>query len=421
MSQATTSSEAPVPTRSARSFWTFWTAETSSSTGSAVTSVAMPLTALTLLHATPVAMGLISGAGFIAWIFVALPAGAIVQRFPLRGMLMAMDALRGLAVLAIPLAWWVGHLTIAQLIVTAMLLGLGNVLASVSGSTLLPSIVAPEHLHARNSWLSGAESATQLGGQALGGVLVQWIGAIPTFLFDTASYAVSGLLVRLLPTRRAETADEWPPMRAMIRQGWRFVLRHPAIGPLTWMITAINLVCGAQLALFPIYLVRVLQAPSGFVGLLLATEGLGALIGAALASSFSRSVGTARACVLAGTCAAAGALLLPLGTGWSGYLLFVVGNLAFACGVAVVTVNNQTYRQIASPLDLLPQVTATVRFLSLGVVPIGSVLAGVLAGAVGTRTTLIGLGVLSFAVPLIPLISSIGRLRNLPDSVPARS
>ncbi|MGW4291799.1 MFS transporter [Micromonospora chersina] len=415
MSQATAPTETPAGSRSTRSFWMFWTAETSSAIGSAVTAVAMPLAAVTLLNATPVEMGLISGAGFIAWIFFALPAGPIVQRLPLRGTLMAMDVLRGLAVLSIPVAWWLGALTVVHLMITALLLGLGNVLASVSSSTLLPTIVSPADLQARNSWLSGANSATQLGGPALGGVLVQWIGAVPTFLFDTVSYGVSALLVRLLPARRADTVDEWPPMWTLIREGWQFVVRHPAIGPLTWMITAINLICGAQLTLFPLYLVRDLHVSSGLLGLLLATEGIGALIGAALATGFSRMVGTARACVLAGAAGAVGALVLPLGSGWPAYLLFAAGNIVFAGGVAIVTVNNQTYRQLASPLDLLPRVTATVRFVSLGVVPIGSLLAGVLAGTVGTRTTLIGFGIASLGIPLILLSSRIGRLRNLPD------
>ena len=415
MSQASRSLETSPGTRSVRSFWTFWTAETVSATGSAVTSVAMPLTAVTVLHASAFEMGLVAGAGFVAWIIFALPAGAIVARLPLRGMLMAMDGLRGAAVLSIPVAWWLGTLTITQLIVAALVLGFGDVFASVSASTLLPSIVPPADLQTRNSALSASESATQLGGPSLGGVLVQWLGAVPTFLLDAVSYVVSAALVRLLPERRPAATEGWPPLRAMIRDGWRFVVRHPVIGPLTWMITAINLICGAQLTLFPLYLVRVLDMPSGLVGLMLATAGAGALAGALAAPRISRTVGTARAVVLSAVVAAAGSIVLPLGTGWPAYLTFAAGNMAFAGAVAVVSVNNQTYRQMVSPLDLLPRVTATVRFLSLSVVPVGSLLAGALAGPLGIRATLIGLGLLSLIVPVIPLVSRVGRLRDLTD------
>ncbi|MFD0788019.1 MFS transporter, partial [Micromonospora azadirachtae] len=66
-------------------FWRWWTAFTTSAVGSAVGAVALPLTALTALDATPFEMGLIAAANYVAWIVIGLPAGVIVQRLPLRG------------------------------------------------------------------------------------------------------------------------------------------------------------------------------------------------------------------------------------------------------------------------------------------------------------------------------------------------
>ena len=66
-------------------------------------------------------------------------------------------------------------------------------------------------------------------------------------------------------------------MGQMVREGWHFVTRHPIMGPCMWDATATNFVCGGQMALFALYLVRDLEAPAGLVGFLLAAEGIGSL------------------------------------------------------------------------------------------------------------------------------------------------
>jgi MFS family permease len=373
----------------------------------------MPLIAVTLLRARPLEMGLIAAAGFLAWPVIGLPAGAIAQRLPLRGTQVLMDAVRAVAVLSVPVAWWWGHLTITYLIVTALVLGFADVLFEVCTATFLPSIVSRDLLQARNSLMSGTYSVTQLGGPTLGGVLVQLLGAVPTLVIDAVSYAASALLLRTLPARRIEAPDAWPPMRAMVREGWNFVVRHPVMGPCLWFATAVNFVCGAQMALFALYLVRELHAPAGLVGLMLATEGAGSLIGAALTPRLTRAAGTARACVAAGIISTAGALVIPAGTGVAAYLLFAAGNIAFAGGVVVFSVSTRTYQQTASPPELLPRVMATVRFVSFGVIPVGSLLGGALAGVVGSRAALLALGALTFLAPLALIMSPVRRQRDL--------
>lgn len=256
----------------AGTFWRWWTAGTTSLVGSAVGAVALPLTALTVLDASPFEMGLIAAASYVAWIVIGLPAGVITQRLPLRGTQVGADLARAAAVASIPLAWWWGQLTVAHLVVTALVVSFANVLFDVANSTFLPSIVERDQLQSRNSLTSATHAASQLSGPSLGGLTVQVLGAVPTLLVDAVSYLVSAALLRTLPARRVDAPDRWPPMGALIRQGWRFVAHHPVMGPGMWAATAINFVCGAQLALYPLYLVRELHAPAGLVGVLLAVE-----------------------------------------------------------------------------------------------------------------------------------------------------
>jgi MFS family permease len=396
-------------------FWRWWTAGTTSGLGSAVGAVALPLTALTVLDASAFEMGLIAAANYVAWIVLGLPAGVIVQRLPLRGTQVAADLARAAAVASIPLAWWWGHLTVAQLVVVALVTSFANVLFDVANSTFLPEIVSREQLQSRNSLTSATHASTQLGGPAVGGFAVQLLGAVPTLLVDAVSYLVSAVLLRTLPARRADAPQSWPPMRAMIRAGWSFVTRHPVLGPGMWAATAVNFVCGAQLALYPLYLVRELHAPAGLVGVLLAAEGVGTLVGAALTSRITATLGSARGLIVAGFVAVAGAFILPLGTGRPAYVIFALGNVIFAGGVVVLSVTMRTYRQIASPPELLSRVMATVRFVSWGAIPVGGLLAGALAGPLGARVTLLILAGATVYAPMVLLLSPVRRVRDLSD------
>ena len=230
---------------------------------------------------------------------------------------------------------------------------------------------------------------------------------------DAISYLVSAALLRTLPARHGHRPDRPTPMGAMISEGWAFVVRHPMMGPGMWSATAVNFVCGAQFALYPLYLVRELGAPAGVVGVLLAAEGVGTLLGAALTTRFTTAVGTARGLIVAGFVATAGAFIVPWGTGWAGYAAFALGNVVFSAGVVVLSVTTRTYRQIASPPELLSRVMATVRFVSWGAIPLGGLVAGALAGPLGSRTTLFVVATVTLLAPLALLFSPVRGRRDL--------
>ena len=63
-----------------RTFWTYWSASATSAVGSAVGAVALPLTALLVLDATPFEMGVIAASAYVAWLVIGLPAGVLTQR-----------------------------------------------------------------------------------------------------------------------------------------------------------------------------------------------------------------------------------------------------------------------------------------------------------------------------------------------------
>lgn len=123
------------PGTSSRVFWTFWSTGTVSSIGSAVTATALPLVAVLVLDASAIEVGMLAAASYVAWIVIGLPSGVIVLRLPLRGTQVVMDLVRAVAIGSIPVAWWLGTLSMPHLLATALAVSFANVIFDVGNMT----------------------------------------------------------------------------------------------------------------------------------------------------------------------------------------------------------------------------------------------------------------------------------------------
>jgi MFS family permease len=396
-------------------FWRYWSAMAVSNTGTAVTLVALPLVAVSTLDASAFEVSLLPAATYLAWALIGLPAGVFVLRLPLRGTQVAMDVVRGVAIASVPLVWWLGHLTMIHLVAVALVISVATVLFDVGNATFLPSIVSRDELTARNSLVSATHSATQLGGPSVGGVVVQALGAVPTLLLDAVSFVVSAVLLSGLPRGSVPELPDRPGMWTLIREGWRFVVRHPVMRPCMAAATTDNFATGALMALIPVFLVRDLHASPALVGLLIAADGVGSLLGAAAAPWLTARLGSARALMVGAVGGAATALLMPVGQGGWGMVAFAVANIGFGAGAVVFSIGARTHRQVASPPELLSRVMATVRFVSWGAIPFGALLGGAVASMIGSRGALWVACLLTLAGPAIMWFSPVRRLRNLID------
>jgi hypothetical protein len=398
-------------------FWRYWTGSTVSRLGSAVTTVALPLTALTVVHASTFQVAVIAAAGQLPWLVFGLPAGVLVARLPLRETQVAMDLMRGVAIASIPAVAWTGGLTADQLAAVAAVIGVANVIFDVANSTLIPAIVPADQLTSRNSLNSASDASTQLAGPGLGGILVQLLGAASCMLTDAVSYLASAMLLRSLPrppSLEAPTAGRG--MRSEMAEGCAYVARHPVIRQCVIWATVVNFVCGALLALTPLYLVRSLHARPAVVGLVYAAEGAGALLGAAITPRLENRIGSARVLLLAAAIMPLTVVLMPAAfRGW-GISLYALGNFAFAAAVVIGSILARTHRHQVVPRELLPRVMATVRFVSWGVVPIGAFLAGALGSTLGIRGALwVTAGLILLAPAATWGNTEIRRRRNLND------
>ncbi len=397
-----------------RNFRLLWTGETVSGAGSSMASVGVPLLAVTVLRASTFAVAALTAAAYLPWLVIGLPAGAWVDRRPARPLMIGCDAVAALLYASLPAAAWLGVLGTAQVVAVALLAGAVNVVFATAYQVYLPSLVSAAELTEGNAWLQGGASAAAIGGRAAAGLAAQVLGAATALLFNAASFGVSAAcLLRIrVPAARPDRAG-----RSGIRPGLAFVARDPFLRPLTVYAAVANLAYTGNLALVVVFLVRVVRLGPATAGLLLAAGGAGSLLGALLAPRLARALGAARALLLACLAGGLAGLLIPL-TGRGPLLAaYLAGSVLIAVGLAVGNVIVGSFRQEYCPPALLGRVTASMRFLTAGMIPLGALLAGALGAALGVRNGLWVLQGLFAAAGLILLTSGI-RV-GLPRAVPA--
>ncbi|TWF74340.1 putative MFS family arabinose efflux permease [Pseudonocardia hierapolitana] len=402
-----------------RDFLLLWAGETVSQVGTMVSHLALPLLAATSLGATAWEMGLLVAAERGAFLLVGLPAGVLMDRVRRRPVMIAADLVRFALFASIPPAWAFGVLTFAQLLVVALLAGVATVFFDVGYQSVLPAVVGRAGLVDGNAKLESTRAAAETAGPALGGGLVQLVGAAAAVLLDAVTYLVSAAFLLRMRTREAVPArDPARSLRAEMAEGMRYVLGHPLLRPITLCTGTANLFGGVLAAVSVLFLARELSQPPAVIGLVLAAGSAGGVLGALTSGRWIRVLGQGRTVVISLLVTGPVALVLPLATPGAGLGWFALGMAAVAYGGVVYNVAQVSFRQAVTPDRLLGRMNASIRFLVWGTIPLGGLLGGALGELLGLRATLLIAAVGTVLSPVWVVASPLRRLRDLPDAVP---
>ena len=190
-----------------RSFRLLWTGETVSQLGNAMAVVGMPLVAVIVLHASTFVVGVLTAAGWLPWLIIGLPAGALVDRLPARRVMIGCDVISAVLYASVPVAAWAGVLSTGLVIAVQLLGGAASVLFMTAYQVYLPSLVQPGELIEGNTKMQGSASAAAFAGPSLAGLLAQLVGAVTAILCNALSFVVSaGCLLGARPRGRPEPA-----------------------------------------------------------------------------------------------------------------------------------------------------------------------------------------------------------------------
>ena len=374
------------------SFLRLWGAQTVSLLGSQVTLLAVPLIAVVTLDASPFAVGILAASTTLPAPLFGLLAGVWTDRLRRRPILIATDLGRALALATIPLALWLDTLNIAFLCIVSFTLGLLGVWFDIAHPSLLPSLVRREQLVDANGKLEVSRSGALIAGPGLAGLLIQALTAPVAIIVDAVSYLLSAaLLVGMSPEAVPVRSDAKRSVWAEARQGIMLVRENRLLATMALSLSVYNLFSSMVNTLLILFAVRQLGLDAAELGIVFALGSAGFPIGAAAAARVARRIGVGPAIVWGAVISDLAVLLVPLAGLVPGAALpLLVASRVIATLTGPVTAINQlSLRQRLTPDHLLGRVNATMLVLALGLVPVGSVLAGALAERIGLQATVL--------------------------------
>lgn len=405
------------PRRLGSGFRTFWIGDTVSQFGDRISELALPYLAVTVLGVGATGTGALTAAIWAPNLFAMLIGAWVDQRHAKRRLMIAADLLRALALLTIPMAYAAGVLTLAQLIVVALLTGIGQVLFNMAYPTFYVSLVPPESYVDANSKLSMSRGLSFVAGPAAGGWLIQLLTVPFAVVADALSFLFSAMLIRRINTPEPPPAEHDASTWRLAIDGMKLIAAHPIQRASLGGTATVNFFTMIASALLVLFASRDLGLPAGAIGLAFGIGATGALIGAALAPALSRLFGTGPTTIVS-------AVLFPLplaaaafATGTTVQKVAVLAATEFISGVGVMLmdINLNAILTQATTEGTRGRRAGAYSAVNYGVRPIGALVGGFTGTTLGIRPSLIIAGVGGALCALWFLASPIRKLRTVAD------
>ena len=393
-----------------------WTSIVISSFGGQVTMLALPLTAAVLLHATPTQMGLLTAMEIAPFVLFSLPCGVWLDRVRKLPVYVAGETLLAFIVASVPLAWWLGWLSMPWMYVTSFLLGTIFTTAGSAAQIVLTQVVARERLveaHAKNALaMSGAEVA----GPGVAGALIKLVGAPLALLVDAVLLIVSATILRGIVVNEERAARPDAHFLRDLRAGVRFVARHRLLVALAMAVGVWQMCHNAAIVVQILFATRTLGLSEQAVGLSYMGMGVGTILASVLGNRISARVGPGPCLVLGfATCGAGWLMLAAAPANALGVAAFALMLMLFSAGAVLVFINFLALRQAVTPEHLLGRMTSTMRWLILLPAGPGALIGGWLGEHFGLRWALAFAGGSAMLLALLAWRSPVIRnVRTLP-------
>lgn len=407
-----------------RDFRTLWISLTITHFGGQVTFLALPLTAALMLNASPLEMGILTAVEALPYTLFGLFTGVLVDRSKKLPLIIMADLGRGLALLAIPIAAWLGWLSMPVLYVAGFLVGLGGIIGWASYQVFMTERVGRENLVEANSRIALADSSAQLIGPGLAGIFIHWLTAPFAILLDAIAFFTSAWMLKSIkpqasdaPRALEKDATVWKDAKAGLRMIWN----NPVLRSLAWGLSIWQFLKHMYLAIVILFAVRDLALSPGTIGAVWMMGGVAFLIASFWIQQINRRFGVGR--VMLGGVFGTGIAWLMIAwavPGW--WAAWHLGAAIFVLdlGAMLFFINYLTLRQSVTPDHLLGRVTSTMIFLSIAGAPLGSLAGGAMAELFGLRTTIgvAGAGTIVLGLVLTK-ISPLAAMRELPTHAPS--
>jgi MFS family permease len=386
-----------------KSFVLFWAARVVSLIGSMVTLVVLPILVYRL-SGSAFLTSLSTAFQVLPYFFFGFIAGAIADRANRKRLMVNCDFINAIVLGSIPVAYAFGALTLPHIYIASLLSASVFVWFDAANFGALPALVGRDRVIEANSSIWSISTLMQIAGPALGGFLAATIGPEWAMSVNALSYAVSGVLILLIPRALNIARKDEPRTQAVVSrmlkeigEGLRFIWRQPLVRTMTLTGFGNSFTGGAITGLLVIYAVQAIQLPKEDIriGILYSAGAVGGLIASLVLPRLTKRYPVGYITLLS-------MLLNPL------FIVSMVFGLNFFVVLPIYMFWNATYflviinginlRQLVTPDYLMGRVNITARMIAWGGVPFGATVAGILTEFTGVLT--------AFLIMTIPVIIS---------------
>jgi MFS family permease len=384
-------------------FSRIWSASLITNLADGVLKLAAPLLAVSLTE-DPVLIGLLSALSLLPWLFFAIPIGVYVDRTDRRRALIQGNVLRSIVGIVLAFAIAEDFINIWILLSAIFFIGICEVLVDTTSQSVLPQILDRSEFEKGNSRLQLSEViVAQFVGSPLSGFLYAIAIGLP-FFFSTSGFFVAALVIAVIPFRK-ELNSINPHNKKMEKMGMlgdikfalSFIYREKSIFTIVVVTTSIGFFYSLSNAIAPLFLLKELEIPVRLFGIVLAIQGVGALIGSIAAPRISSALGRGRALALNLLLASSMIVLTGLAPN---ALVYVAISVVIGFTISIWNILLMSLYQSLIPSHLYGRIHGARRTIVWGLMPLGSVIGGFVAKG-GLRLPFLIGGVIATSISVL--------------------
>ncbi|WP_328806830.1 MFS transporter [Streptacidiphilus fuscans] len=391
--------------RLGRAFGWLWAAYSVSALGTWLAFDAFSIIAIRVLHSGPTAVSFLAAAGLAVGAVVAVPLGPWMEFRRKRPVMVSMDLIRFAVLLTVPLAYALGALTFAQLLVVSVITSAADITFNAASGATIKSLVPKEDLLVASARFESTSWTATVLGPPLGGAAIGLLGPLTTVIANAVSFVCSALGIRAIGG--VEPAPEPAPAAhpagsSGLLEGWRFILRHPTLRLLQVNCALNNGLIMASVPLLAVLMMGQLHFAPWQYGLAFAAPSLGGLLGSRIARPLAARYGRHRVLYVSGVARAVWPIGLAfIGPGTPGLVWVMVVELGLITCSGVFNPLLSTTRLELAPPDRVARTLSAWSVSNKISIAALTALWGLLAGLVGTRTAIGVAGALLLATPVL--------------------
>ena len=400
-------------------FIRLWTGETIEWITGGVTTLAVPTIAILVLNATPIQMGILTSLDYVAYPFLGLFAGVLIDRWRRRPVLIWTNIIQFAALGSIPAAFLLGILSLYQLFIVTLVMSVTIVFFSIAYTSYLPTLIPREDLVEGNSKLETSSSGAAVVGPAFAGGLIQILGAAQSVAVDAFGTLLAA--VAIVSIRKSEphpTPGAERQFWGELRDGLRSVSENPLLRNLVGATSTLNVGNGMFLAVLYLFIYDQLKISPALAGIILAVGAMGFVIGAVTAPTLLKHFGLGVTLTIALLINGFG-LLAVQASAYGLAPVLLAGFWSFAnIGIPIYNINQVSFRQTIVVDKLQGRMNATMRTFGYGALTIGALIGGIIGSLYGILSVMTVGPMISLMAALIIFLGPIRRLKEIPQISP---